>query len=66
MTTKKGMRHPLVAEVRRRFNLAIPAGPAVFAFDDAVEAAVKTFQERVGLPVSGEIDDATLTALRSS
>ncbi len=66
MIIKKGMRHPLVAEARRKLNLTTPVGAGAFAFDEAVEEAVKAFQERVGLPVSGEFDDATLTALRSS
>lgn len=66
MRIQKGQRHPFVAEVRRKLHLTTPVGAGAFAFDEVVEEAVKAFQERVGLPVSGELDDATLTTLRSS
>jgi peptidoglycan hydrolase-like protein with peptidoglycan-binding domain len=62
---KNGMRSPLVGEVRRKLHLTIPAGPAAWTLDDDVEKALRAFQEERALPVTGELDDATFTALRS-
>lgn len=59
-TVKKPQRGAAVAEIRRR--LALPSG---VVFDDATEQAVIAFQQDHDLPGTGEVDSATLAALRS-
>jgi len=66
MRIQKGQRHPFVGEARRKLQVPVPAGPAAYTLDDDVEKALRDFQETQGLPVTGEIDDATLAALRPS
>lgn len=66
MRIQKGQRHPFVGEARRKLHAPVPAGPTAYTLDDDVEKALRDFQEKRGLPVTGEIDDATLVALRSS
>jgi murein L,D-transpeptidase YcbB/YkuD len=61
-----GMRDPNVVELRRRLissgDLRQTSGDAA-AFDSYVQAAVKRFQERHGIPADGVVGAGTLKAL---
>ncbi len=61
-----GMSDPNVVELRRRLiasgDLRQASGDAA-AFDSYVQAAVKRFQERHGIPTTGVVDASTLQAL---
>ncbi len=63
---KIGMRDPAVVELRRRLiasgDLRQASGDAS-AFDSYVQAAVKQFQERHGIPATGVVNASTLQAL---
>jgi murein L,D-transpeptidase YcbB/YkuD len=61
-----GERGPLVAALKNRLTLSGDLAPALDRddmFDDALTAAVKSFQRRHGLPEAGRIGPRTLTAL---
>ncbi len=63
---KIGMRDPSVVDLRRRLIASgdlheMSGDPAVF--DSYVYAAVRHFQERLGIPASGEVDATTFAAL---
>lgn len=61
-----GMRDPVVTELRRRLivsgDLRQTSGDSA-AFDSYVQAAVKRFQDRHGLPADGAVGAGTLKAL---
>jgi murein L,D-transpeptidase YcbB/YkuD len=61
-----GMRDPSVVELRRRLitsgDLRQTSGDAA-AFDSYVQAAVKRFQERHGIPADGIVGQGTIKAL---
>lgn len=61
-----GVRDPAVVTLRERLaitgDLNRPAGPSP-AFDSYVEAAVRRFQARHGIPVDGVVGESTLRAL---
>ncbi len=63
---KIGVRHPNVMELRRRLifsgDLRQTSGDAA-AFDSYVQAAVRRFQERHGIPADGVVGAGTLRAL---
>jgi L,D-transpeptidase YcbB len=63
---KIGMRHPNVVALRQRLiasgDLRQTRG-AGDAFDSYVQAAVKRFQERHGIPADGSVGESTLRAL---
>jgi murein L,D-transpeptidase YcbB/YkuD len=61
-----GMRDPAVVELRRRLIASgdlrqMSGDPA--AFDSYVQAAVRQFQERHGIPADGTVGESTLKAL---
>jgi L,D-transpeptidase YcbB len=63
---KLGARRPAVGELKRRLmiNGDMPLQERVDdKFDEALDAAVKLFQARHGLSVSGQVDEATFYAL---
>jgi murein L,D-transpeptidase YcbB/YkuD len=64
---RRGRRHPGVALLRERLAASGDVPPAAAAqpalFDRDLEAAVKRFQQRHGLPAHGRLDAATRAAL---
>ena len=55
---------PIAEGVQRRLaDRGYDPGPADGAMGQRTEAALRTFQRSVGLPATGQIDDATLAAL---
>ena len=44
-------------------NLGLPCGGDADALDDRTRAGLRAFQELCGLPVTGELDDDTQSAL---
>ena len=63
---RMGVRHPNVVELRRRLiasgDLRQTSGDPA-AFDSYVQAAVKRFQERHGIPADGVVGQTTFAAL---
>ena len=63
---KIGGRGPAVAALRQRLMISgdlDPSLPVNEAFDSYVEAAVKRFQQRHGIPADGVVGDSTFAAL---
>ncbi len=63
---KIGMRDPIVVTLRRRLEVSgdLPPAPGVAdAFDSYVDAAVKRFQARHGIPADGVVGKTTYEAL---
>lgn len=64
---RRGDRGPAVADIRARLqmlDLLDPVdGPAAEAFDDAVDRAVRAFQQQRGIAVDGTVGPATYRAL---
>ena len=63
---KIGSRGPAVAALRQRLAISGDLSQTVGvsdAFDSYVEAAVKRFQARHGIPVDGQVSDSTFAAL---
>lgn len=60
-----GMRHPSVAELRRRLAAVgdLDAGAITELYDADLEAAVRRFQARHGLSVDGIVREATLRCI---
>jgi len=63
-----GGRDPRVVDLRERLRISgdfegLPATADAWFFDAGLQSAVKRFQERHGLPASGETDEQTLAAL---
>jgi murein L,D-transpeptidase YcbB/YkuD len=65
-TLQMGVRDPAVATLRQRLSIAGDLGPTSGnsdAFDSYVEAAVRRFQARHGVPVDGVVGESTLNAM---
>ncbi|KAG2626320.1 metalloendoproteinase 1-MMP-like [Panicum virgatum] len=64
----RGSRVAGLAELKRHlawFGYLRPGAEHDDAFDDSMEAAVKQYQSRLGLPVTGRLDPATLGRITS-
>jgi murein L,D-transpeptidase YcbB/YkuD len=62
---KKGMKSPQVAVLKKRLQLTkdYDGSDTTTVFSDALEAAVKSFQQRNGLQPTGVLNDSTAQAL---
>jgi len=63
-----GERDSRVVDLRERLRISgdfagLPATADAWFFDASLQSAVKRFQERHGLPASGEVDERTVAAL---